>query len=212
MVDGVFDEDGFINTNADDNSHGETSLKQELGKKLAEEGREKLYRELAEVDPDSAARIHPNDSQRLIRGLEIYYSTGIPWSRHLANQKKMSGLYTTLKICLSRPREELYERINMRVQQMVEEGFLDEVKKLLEMGYSRELKSMQSIGYRHMVNFIEGTWTWEQALELLARDTRRYAKRQLTWFKNDPEIIWHDVQEKDTIFREIETFFNQMDH
>ena len=89
---------------------------------------------------------------------------------------------------------------------MVEQGLLAEVKKLLDMGYGRNLKSMQAIGYRHMLNFLDNIWTWEQALELQARDTRHYAKRQFTWFNSDVEILWHDVHEKDNIFQDIENY------
>ena len=211
LLNGVFAENGLeAEMNANGQSETTKSLKQELRKRLAAEGNAELHKELAKVDPESAERIHPNDSQRLLRGLEIFYSTGLPWSLHLTNQRKKKPRFNTLKIGLTRPREELYERIDQRVRQMVDQGLLDEVKKLLGLGYDKKLKSMQSIGYRHMVNFIEGTWTWEQTLELLARDTRRYAKRQYTWFNNDPEIIWHDVKEKDIIFQEVKNFLNKI--
>ena len=161
------------------------------------------------MDPDSAERIHPNDTQRLLRGLEIFYTTGIPWSRHLTDQRKNTTQYQTLKIGLTRPRQELYERIDKRVCLMAEQGLLDEVKMLLAMGYAKELKAMQSIGYRHMINFLDNKWTWEQTLELLARDTRHYAKRQFTWFNNDKEISWYDVRQQDTILKEIKRFILQ---
>jgi tRNA dimethylallyltransferase len=210
LLDGVFDEHDLA---AEDDANGERkknkSLKQDLRKKLHEEGSEVLHRELAEVDSESAERIHPNDTQRLLRGLEIYYSTGKPWSEHLTNQRKRTPQYRALKIGLTRPREELYTRIDQRVKLMAEQGLLDEVKKILAMGYDKDLKAMQSIGYRHMLNFLDGSWTWEQALELLARDTRHYAKRQYTWFNNDPEILWHDVQEKDTICKDIKKYLIQ---
>lgn len=92
---------------------------------------------------------------------------------------------------------------------MVEQGLLDEVKKLLAMGYAKKLKAMQAIGYRHMLNFLEGEWTWEQTLELLARDTRHYAKRQFTWFNGDAEITWYDVRHKEDIFKHIESFVHR---
>jgi len=185
------------------------SLRHSLRKKLHEVGRDALHRELAELDPESAARIHPNDTQRLLRGLEIYYLTGITWSKHLTLQENRPSRYRAIKIGLTRPRKSLYERITKRVQHMVAQGLLAEVKNLLAMGYDKKLKSMQSIGYRHMINFIEKTWDWEKALELLARDTRHYAKRQYTWFNSDPEIIWYDVNELDNIFREIDSFLAQ---
>ena len=207
LLEGVFDEFAYA-ADCDAAGGGEKikPLKQDLRTRLQKEGNEVLYRELAEVDPETAERIHPNDTQRLLRGLEIFYATGMPWSRHLAKQRKQTPQYRALKIGLSRPRQELYERINQRVRLMAEQGLLAEVEKLLAMGYDRNLKAMQAIGYRHMLNFLDGIWTWEQALQLLARDTRHYAKRQFTWFNSDPEIIWHDVHEKDNIFQNIENF------
>ena len=131
---------------------------------------------------------------------------GLSWSEHLARQPEKNQRYRALKIGLTRTREELYSRIDKRVQQMVDQGLLAEVKKLLAMGFDKKLKSMQSIGYRHMINFIDGKWSWEKALELLARDTRHYAKRQFTWFNNDPEIIWYDVSETDHILAAVKDF------
>jgi tRNA dimethylallyltransferase len=210
LLQGVFDEDTFDAENASAGAQKKNkTLKQDLRKRLQEEGNEILHRELAEVDPESAGRIHPNDTQRLIRGLEIYYATGLPWSQHLARQRAKRTGYDALKIGLTRPRKELYARIDQRVLLMAEQGLLAEVKKLLAMGYDKKLKALQSIGYRHMLNFLDGSWTWEQTLELLARDTRHYAKRQYTWFNNDPEIGWHDVREKGTIFMAIENFLTR---
>jgi len=206
LLSGIFDE--LIDSGKESNTDRET-IKQDLQVRLAEEGSEKLHNELEEFDPDSAQRIHPNDAHRIIRGLVIYHSTGIPWSKHLANQSQKDMRYHALKIGLTRPREELYALINQRVQQMTEQGLLSEVKNLLAMGFDNKLKSMQSLGYRHMINFIEGKWSWEQTLELLARDTRHYAKRQYTWFNNDPEIIWHDIKETNKIFHDIKDFLTK---
>jgi tRNA dimethylallyltransferase len=188
------------------NCQHKTAMKQELQVRLAKEGGAKLYNELAEVDPETADRIHPNDTQRILRGLEIYHTTGIPWSLHLAAQINEGKKHNVLKVGLTRPREELYDRIDQRVKLMVQQGLLTEVKKLLDMDYNSELKSMQSIGYRHMINYIEGRWDWDKTLELLARDTRRYAKRQFTWFNKDPEILWFDIKEKDRILQAIGDF------
>jgi tRNA dimethylallyltransferase len=210
LLEGVFDENAIAaNDPAVKGQKKNQSIRQDLRKKLAEEGNDVLHRKLAEVDAASAERIHPNDTQRVLRGLEVFYTTGIPWSQHLAKQTKKREQYQALKIGLTRPREELYARIDQRVRLMAEQGLLDEVKKLLAMGYDKKLKTMQSIGYRHMLNFLDGIWTWEQTLELLSRDTRHYAKRQYTWFTKDLEIIWHDVREQDTIFHDIENFLNR---
>jgi tRNA dimethylallyltransferase len=189
---------------------GDPIVREELKKELAEnEGRQLLYDELVRVDPESAARIHPNDSQRLLRALEIYRTTGRPWSKHLAQEEKNKSLQNVLKIGLTCEREVLYERINTRTRLMVEQGLEQEVRMLLDQGYHGQLKSMQSIGYRHMVNYIEGRWSLEKALELLARDTRHYAKRQYTWFNKDPEIRWLAPAQRDEIFQCITAYVNK---
>lgn len=182
------------------------AIRDHLKKRLAKEGREQLFAELASVDPDSAKRIHANDTQRLLRGLEIFQSTGVPWSKHLAKQVTRPRQHTVLKLGLSRSRADLYERIDQRVQVMIEQGLQGEVQKLLDMGYDENLKSMQSIGYRHMVKYIRGASDWQETIQLLARDTRRYAKRQDTWFNRDPAIVWYEVSQQDAIFDEIEKF------
>jgi tRNA dimethylallyltransferase len=210
LLQGLFAEDDLAAEADDYEGKSRTEyVRDDLRKRLMETGNETLHRELAEVDPDSAERIHPNDTQRLLRGLEIFYTTGIPWSRHLTDQRKNTKQYQTLKIGLTRPRQELYERIDKRVCLMAEQGLLGEVKMLLAMGYAKELKTMQSIGYRHMINFLDNKWTWEQTLELLARDTRHFAKRQFTWFNNDKEISWYDVRQQDTILKKIKRFLLQ---
>lgn len=173
-------------------------LRQDLHEELGANGREALFQELKERDPESGLRIHPNDTYRLIRALEIVRSTGKTWSCFIAEHqelKKNKPKHNIIKIGLGRERDELYERIHMRVQDMVNAGFLAEVEKLLGMGYTQELSSMQSLGYRHMLQYLCGDWTWDQTLELLTRDTRRYAKRQFTWFRADPEIHWFHPQQ-----------------
>jgi len=159
---------------------------------IAAKGNARAHARLQEVDPESAARIHVNDSQRLARGLEVFDASGTPWSTHLNQQVRKEPAYEFHKIGLSRPREELYERINLRVDIMVDLGILAETEGLLTMGYGENLNSMQSIGYRHMLNYINKVWRWDEAIELLARDTRRYAKRQFTWFNKDHDIRWFD--------------------
>lgn len=177
------------------------SIREKYRKKLSGQDPDALYEMLLQVDPESAARVHPHDRQRLTRALEIFEATGIPWSEHIARHNKKEGaLQDVLIIGLTCKREDLYNRINRRVDLMIDQGLLEEVKKLLGMGYGAGLKSMQSIGYRHMVNYLEGKWDWRQAVELLARDTRRYAKRQYTWFRRMPEIVWlHPAQYRDVV-------------
>jgi tRNA dimethylallyltransferase len=149
-----------------------------------------LYTRLCRQDPDAAKKIHPNDIYRMIRALEVRASTG----KTLSEFHKAHGFkdrpFVVLKIGLHIRREMLYDRINKRVDVMIDNGLLDEVKGLLAMGCSPGSKSMQSIGYRHMVDFIKGDRSWEETVGTLKRDTRRYAKRQLTWFRGDPDVIW----------------------
>lgn len=167
-----------------------------LKKRLDAEGSSKLHEELAVCDPESAKRIHPNDSSRILRGLEIFLASGVPWSEHLRNQDRSGQggvVRNILQIGLTCDRQRLYERINLRSQIMVEQGLEDEVRRLLEMGYDGTLNSMGSIGYRHMLNYIHSIWSFEEMLELLRRDTRRYAKRQYTWFNRISGIEWFEV-------------------
>jgi len=185
------------------------AVRLKLKERLAEEGREALFADLVRCDPESAGRLHPNDTQRLLRALEIYQVTGKSWSAHLESQEQTPALTRVLKIGLLGEREALYGRINLRVRQMVEQGLLDEVRSLQEMGYSPELKSMQAIGYRHMANYLAGVWEWEEALALLARDTRRYAKRQLTWFGADPEVHWFAPEDEKGVAARVSEFFAQ---
>jgi len=180
-----------------------------LRQRLKEEGRVVLFAELEKRDPDSAARIHINDTQRLLRALEIYQATGRPWSEHLREHaSRANPAARMLIIGLACDREELYQRINLRVERMISDGLSAEVEKLLSLGYDSSLKPMQAIGYRHMLKFTQGEWTWNEALEILARDTRRYAKRQMTWFGNTPEVHWFSPGEPETISGLINDFLS----
>lgn len=184
--------------------------RQMLKERLLTEGPSKLHEELSLYDNISAKRINPNDSQRLLRALEIYHVSGVPWSEHIALHKnKPRGiLFTnTLQLGLTTDREILYQRIDNRCEVMLDRGLEDEVRKLLAMGYDRNLKAFGSIGYRHIINYIEGHWTKDEALRLLARDTRRYAKRQYTWFAQLTALQWFDVDEKQKILQTVEAWF-----
>jgi tRNA dimethylallyltransferase len=184
-------------------------LRRQLKKRVEEEGLQPLHEELQRCDPHSAARIHPHDSYRIVRALEVYQVTGIPWSAHIAAHDQAGSGMNVLKIGLQCDREELYRRLDRRVEVMIEQGLLREVENLLALGYGANLKPMQAIGYRHMGNFLAGVWSWEESLGLLARDTRRYAKRQLTWFRRDPEIFWFYPEQKEEIFAIINRFLDQ---
>lgn len=166
------------------------AAREELKKELSQKGEGRLYQRLVRIDPQSAERIHPNDTSRLIRALEIYDATGRPWSEHLAEANRSRNGENVLKIGLLCDREKLYQRIDARVDQMLALGFREEVEDLLAAGYSRELKSMQSIGYQHMCAHILDQIDLATTRKKMARDTRRYAKRQLTWFGREDSMEW----------------------
>ena len=163
-------------------------------KKAAEtEGNLALHHQLAMVDPDTANRLHPNDLRRVIRALEVYHTTGQPLSWHLDAQKRLPPRHQAVKFGLTRHRPRLYQRINARVDQMMEAGLLDEVKGLLDRGLAEGATAMQALGYKELVGYLKGEYDLAEAIRLLKRDTRRYAKRQLTWFRRDEEITWLDL-------------------
>jgi tRNA dimethylallyltransferase len=150
-----------------------------------ERGPQLLFEQLEKVDPLSASRIHPNDLRRVIRALEVYQTTGKPISE-LQSNRPAAERYQLAYVFLERDRADLYSRIDKRVDCMIEEGLLDEVRSLLKMGYSPDLKPMQGLGYRQMINYLEQNCSWEEAVASMKQQTRNYAKRQLTWFRREP--------------------------
>ena len=185
----------------------DSTLRQHLKHRLQTDGADVLHKELSLYDCISADRIHKNDSQRLLRALEIYHSSGKTWSEYLdskENGKQKVKFSNMLQIGLACDRSVLYDRINLRTEIMLESGFEDEVRGLLDRGYRRDLKSMGSIGYRHMINYIFGDWQYEEMKRLLARDTRRYAKRQLTWFGRIDDLHWIEVENMSKIIKTTE--------
>jgi len=184
-------------------------LRLELQGICEQEGTEVLHEQLRLLDPGSAEKIHPNDRVRIIRALEIMHSTKEPLSSLMQDHAFQDRPFDSIKICLHREREDLYHRINQRCAHMLEEGLIREVEGLLKKGYASHLKPMQSIGYRHAVHYLEGRWDMEETLSRLRRDTRRYAKRQLTWFRADPEMIWLAPEEKGEIAHRIHVFLER---
>ena len=168
----------------------DADLRARLKDEAANIGSETLHRRLMKVDPKTASKIHPNDTYRIIRALEIFEATGETISVFQHKHQFCDTPFEFLEIGLSMPRKTLYESINRRVDAMIDAGFVDEVKNLLDMGYRADLKSMQAIGYRHLAAFIQGHQPWKETVRTLKRDTRRYAKRQLTWFRADAGIAW----------------------
>ena len=153
-------------------------------------GREQLYERLKEADPATAAQLHPHDTYRVVRALEVYERTGQPISTLRKSHLFKEGPYQTLKIGLQKERGELYDRIDQRVDAMMEQGLTEEVARILEMGYAPSLKALQSLGYKQIIHHLQGEYDLAEAVRLIKRDTRRYARRQLTWFKGDSEIRW----------------------
>jgi len=166
------------------------ALRQELKEKARREGSESLFRLLQEQDPVSAQKIKPNDLVRIIRALEVLQLTGVPISAHHHQHGFLDAPYAALKIGLTRNRKELYQRIEARVDHMLAAGLLREVQAVLDKGYAATVKPMQSIGYKQMTDFIEGRVSWDGAVQQMKKQTKRLAKRQLTWFRHDPEIAW----------------------
>lgn len=182
----------------------------EIRKRLLKEvntiGLSDLYRRLAVFDPAAAAKIHSNDGFRIIRALEVMEATGKKMSAFHQAHRFFDRPFKVLTIGLYMDREKLYHRINLRADTMIKEGLLKEVEDLLSNGYDPNLKAMQSIGYRHMVHFIQGHLTWDETVRILKRDTRRYAKRQLTWFKGESGVVWESPDNVLTIRQQIEDF------
>ncbi|WP_243663064.1 tRNA (adenosine(37)-N6)-dimethylallyltransferase MiaA [Hydrogenispora ethanolica] len=170
-------------------------LRNEFRKIAERHGVTTLHQRLAEVDPQAAIRIHPNDLVRIIRALEVFHTTGTPLSA-LQPKRHPDFQYKTTYIFLDRDRNELYHRIETRVDQMIEDGFIEEVQTLLQMGYDSSLKPMQSLGYRHINEYLQGKLSLAEALTQIKRETRHYAKRQLTWFRREPIDLWLNISER----------------
>ncbi|PGY11070.1 tRNA (adenosine(37)-N6)-dimethylallyltransferase MiaA [Bacillus sp. AFS031507] len=170
---------------------GDETYRLKLEERAQKIGNEALYKELLEVDPGSASQIHPNNVRRVIRALEIFHLTGKTMQEFQSTQQP-DLLYNTAMVGLSMEREKLYERINYRVDLMMQEGLIEEVKGLYQRGL-RDCQSIQAIGYKEMYAYLEGIVPLEAAIENLKQNSRRYAKRQLTWFRNKMEVSWFDM-------------------
>jgi tRNA dimethylallyltransferase len=169
-------------------------LRRILSEEAARFGNEFLYHRLEVVDPEAAGRIHPHDRRRIIRALEVFELTGQSISE-LQERNTRPGGYELALIGLKRPRRELYQRIDERVDRMLALGLVEEVKGLLAEGFGEGLPSMQGVGYKEMVGFLRGEYSLSEAVRLVKRNSRRLAKRQLTWFGKDRRIAWVDIAE-----------------
>lgn len=186
----------YINALVYDNDFSEeeeSEIRKELYAVAENEGAEKLHAMLAEVDPEYAANIHHNNVKRVARALEYYRLTGEKMSEHNKNAKEKETPYNLAFFVLNMDREKLYERINLRVDIMMNNGLEQEVRKLIEMGYSPELVSMQGLGYKEFIPYFNGEISLEQVVDDIKKYTRRFAKRQLTWFRGQTNGTWLDM-------------------
>jgi len=169
------------------------STRLDLLQTAQEDGTAELYKQLKEIDPDSAERIHQNDTKRIVRALEYFKTTGKPISGSRVADYEYSRYNPLVMIGLNMPRPILYERINQRVDNMIQEGLIEEVENLLKAGVSPRNTSMQAIGYKQVIDYLQGKNSLEETIEIIKRDSRRFAKRQLTWFRKDNRISWFEV-------------------
>lgn len=174
----------------------DAAYRQSLTDYQSKHGNLALWQLLEQQDLQSAQRLHYNDTKRVIRALEIFHLTGKPASERQTIVNKQTLRYQTAYLALNLPRDILYQRINLRVEQMIAQGLEEEVRQTLAMGVPQDALSMTSLGYRQMVQYIDGEISIERAVELIKRDTRHFAKRQLTWFRHDPNIAWVEKQGK----------------
>ncbi len=185
------------------------SYRQELERLGNKKGNAFLYTMLKEADPDSAAIIHENNRKRIIRALEFRHNTGINISRHNSEERKRTSPYNFCYFVLQDDRERLYERIDQRVNTMIADGLADEVIRLRNRGCRKDMVSMQGLGYKEMFSYLDGEITIEEAVNLIKRNTRHFAKRQLTWFRREKDVIW--IPLKDYAF-DTDQIINKMCH
>lgn len=171
----------------------DTGYRTELEKQARQFGSEWLSEQVRKVDPVSADTIHANNTKRLIRALEYFKLTGRPISEHNEQQRHKESPYRFCYFVLNRDRSELYRRIDLRVDQMMEQGLLEEVETLKNMGYDRSYVSMQGLGYKELLAYLEGECTLAEAVSQIKQSTRHFAKRQLTWFRREREVTWIDM-------------------
>jgi len=181
-----------------DSADKDENLRKELLTKKDKFGNEFLYNQLKKVDPISADKMLPQNWKRVIRALEVYYITGKPINRHHSGQNKNSK-FSFYQIGLNWDREVLYTRIEERIDKMIEDGLVDEVMGILNDSYTKKLNSLNTVGYKEIISYLDKEITLSRAIELIKRNTRRYAKRQLTWFRADERLKWFNVSSQDDI-------------
>ncbi len=184
IINGLFDGPG-----------ADAEIRAKLQREADEHGNVALHERLRQCDPEAADRVHPNNLVRVIRALEVYELTGKPISALQQQWRMEESRYPFRAFGLDMPREVLYRRIEDRVDLMVTAGLIEEVKGLLDRGYPRNCVAMQSFGYKELIDYLDGVRTLDEAIALLKQNTRRFAKRQLTWFRKDPRIEWIDISQ-----------------
>jgi tRNA dimethylallyltransferase len=182
------------------------AARERLWQRVQSDGSAALHQRLSRVDPETAARVHPNDAVRIVRALEVLEVSGRPISAHHRGHRFADAPYTAMRIGLNLERDLLYKRIDGRVEAMLAEGLEAEVRSLLARGYGQDLKPMQSLGYRHICAYLSGRVALEEAIATCKRDTRHFAKRQLTWFRADPEIRWTTPDAIAALLPQVEAF------
>ncbi|MCZ7603804.1 MAG: tRNA (adenosine(37)-N6)-dimethylallyltransferase MiaA [Melioribacteraceae bacterium] len=190
---------GIVDVDSDD------ELREELKQIREEFGNEFLYNELKKIDPSAAETMLPSNWKRVIRAIEVFKLTGKS-ILEIHNKETKTNNYNFLQFGLNWPRQILYKNIEARVDQMIENGLVDEVKSILEMNYSKKLNSLNTVGYKEIISYLDNEISLERAVELIKRNTRHYAKRQLTWFRKDERIKWFDLES----FEEIEIIKNKI--
>jgi tRNA dimethylallyltransferase len=182
------------------------ALRENLRQQCEQHGSQYLHKQLERLDPEISRRVHPRDRIRILRALEVIILKNEPLSDLIQRHAFRERPFRVLKICLQTDREELYHRIDERSAAMVQKGLIEEAQSLLDRGYSHDLKAMKALGYRHAVGYLMEKWSMDETLRQLQKDTRRYAKRQLTWFRADAAMIWAKLERKEEVARRIEEF------
>lgn len=187
----------------------DTAYRAELEELARTKGPDALHEMLRQADAESAAKIHPNNIRRVIRALEYYHASGEPISEHNRQERSRESPYRFSYFVLTQERQALYEQIDRRVDDMLADGLVQEVERLVEMGCTREMTSMQGLGYQEILQYLEGEVPYEEAVRRIKRDTRHFAKRQLTWFRRERDVIWLDrrdyPREEDLLARMIKS-------
>jgi len=174
------------------------TIRQKLQLQTSKFGKKYLYDKLCQADEEKAKKLNPNDTRRIIRALEVFYQTGIPIS-HLQKHKTQKKDYNLIMICLNKDRERLYHQINLRVDKMIKDGLVEEVRNLLNMGYNENLISMEAVGYKQIIDYLKGNYSLDEAIKMIKKLTRNFAKRQLTWFRAEKRFNWFNPDQKDKV-------------